>query len=169
MPGGHGLRAGGRQRSPEQSLRLALVRLLRLDLRVGILDGGDTFIEDAGVDGGSTVVDAGSGGSGIDTTGWQVAQFSGTLSTGQITGLTNGTCYDFVVQTVVDDGTQGVNSSEVVVAPIKNYDFWRLYQLDGGGDAGGLHCQAGGGAVGILGMLAALLGFRRRRPPEPRE
>jgi hypothetical protein len=114
-------------------------------------------------------VDAGSGGSGIDTTGWQVAQFSGTLSTGQIGSLTNGTCYDFVVQTVIDDGTQGENSSEVVVAPVKNYDFWRLYQRDGGGDTGGLHCQAGGGAIGILGVLAALLGFRRRRPQESRE
>ncbi len=133
-------------------------------LRV-VIDGGDQFATDAG----SVAVDAGAGGSGIDTSGWQVQQFSGTLSTGQIGGLTNGTCYDFVVQTVVDDGTLGNNSSEVVVAPIKNYDFWRLYQLDGGGDGGGLHCQAGGGAVGVLGALAALIGWRRRRHPEPRE
>jgi hypothetical protein len=124
---------------------------------------GDEVVPDAGP------VDAGSGGSGIDISGWQVAQFSGTLSTGQIGGLTNGICYDFVVETVVDDGTMGNNSSEVVVAPVKNYDFWRLYQLDGGGDTGGLHCQAGGGGLGVLGVLAALIGLRRRRPPEPRE
>jgi len=124
---------------------------------------GSQVVPDAGL------VDAGAGGSGIDTSGWQVANFSGTLSSGQIGGLTNGTCYDFVVQTLIEDGTQGENSSEVIVAPVKNYDFWRLYELGGGGDDGGLHCQAGGGAVGILGVLAAFLAFRRRRPPEPRE
>ena len=125
----------------------------------------DTGVCGAAIDGGTS----GAGSTAVDTSGWQVQQVAGTLSSAQINGLTNGTCYDFVVQTVLSDGTLGNNSSEVVVAPIKNYDFWRLYELDGGGDNGGLHCQSAGGAVGILGTLAALLAFRRRRPSEPRE
>jgi len=126
-----------------------------------VLDGGDVFVSDAGVDAG--VEDAGSGGSGIDVSGWQVQQFGGTLSSAQITSLTNSVCYDFVVQTYLYDGTQGDISSEVIIAPIKNFDFWRLYQLDGGGDNGGFHCQAAGGGVGLFGALALLLGFNRRR------
>jgi uncharacterized protein (TIGR03382 family) len=127
-----------------------------------LLDGGGIVI-----DGGTA--DAGAGGSGIDTTGWSLQNFSGTLSSGQISGLTNGVCYDFVVQTALYDGTLGDNSSQIVIAPVMNYDFWRLYQQQGGGDGGGLHCQAAGGGAGILAGVALLLGFgksrRRRRSP----
>jgi hypothetical protein len=113
----------------------------------------------------SAAIDGGTpGGTGapVDTSGWQMQQVAGTLSNAQINGLKNGTCYDFVVQAVLDDGTPGDNSGEVVQAPLLTDDFWRLYQQNGGPDGGGAHCQSGGGG-GLLGALAVLLGFRRRR------
>jgi hypothetical protein len=120
-------------------------------------NGSCSAASDAGL------VDGGGSDAGTDTAGWDQAQFAGTLASGTINGLSNGVCYDFVVQAVLDDGTYGEQSSEVVVAPVMNYDFWRLYQLDAGGDTGGLHCQSAGGPVGLLGVLAVLLGLRRRR------
>jgi hypothetical protein len=137
------------------------------DLSFNVYYQADTsglVVDDNGVcgpaaDGGGTS-DAGS--AAINTSGWQVQQAAGTLSSVQINGLKNGTCYDFVVQAVLDDGTLGDNSNQVVLAPVLNEDFWRLYQQNGGTDDGGLHCQSGGGG-GLMGGLAVLLGLRRRR------
>ncbi len=130
-----------------------------------VLDGGGLALN-AGTD-------AGLGGSGITPTSWQSANIPSTSSSAQINGLTNGVCYDLVVQTILADGTQGEVSSAIVLAPVLNYNFWRLYPGAGGTDQGGFHCQQGGGATGVLAAMAGVLGLglvrrRRRRSVKPR-
>ena len=123
-----------------------------------LLDGGNSVgVLDAGV------LDAGLAPGSIVPPPWLLMSFPGTVSIGQIDGLQNGTCYDFAVQVVLSDGTLGVVSSQVSAAPVENFDFWRLYQGNGGADRGGLHCQSAGGAIAILAVATALLGLRRRR------
>jgi hypothetical protein len=112
---------------------------------------------DAGSDGGLPYYDGGT----IDPTGWNQMSIQGNSASAMlITGLTNGVCYDLVVQAFASDGTAGYYSALVTAAPFDSQDWWRLYKTQGGADNGGWHCQAGGGGL-TLASLSILLLLRR--------
>ena len=65
--------------------------------------------------------------------GWGMAVANGQYITSlRINNLTNGVCYDFVVQSVAVDGTVGYPSTLVGAAPFSSQDWWQgLYKSPG--------------------------------------
>jgi hypothetical protein len=132
---------------------------------------GGSSLDDAGVDAGQSD-DGGSGlfDGGLPSfgSGWGVVVANGQYITSlRINNLTNGVCYDFVVQSVAVDGTVGYPSSLVGAAPFASQDWWRLYKSQGGQDNGGWHCQSGGGGMTLASLALVLLFGRfiaRKRP-----
>jgi hypothetical protein len=122
---------------------------------VSIPDAGP----DAGTDAGTNypTVDGGQ----VDFSGWANQSINGNSASAMlINGLTNGVCYDFIVEAFASDGTAGTPSVLVTAAPFSSQDWWRLYKQQGGADNGGWHCQAGGGGL-TLASLSLLLLLRR--------
>ena len=81
--------------------------------------------------------------------GWKTQSVPATQANTQVSGLTNGVCYDFVAQAILADGTAGAVSNEIVVAP--------------SGPSGSGGCQTGGGATGAAAASAVILALLRAR------